>query len=641
MADNENKIEQNNIIENKEDENKDIKDNKEDEEKKNDEIKEEDKKDENKINNDVDDFEEVKEEEKKDEENVKKEEKKEEENVKKEEKKEENVKNEEKKEEEKEVDNENKNEKVKKDPLVKEDNKNNPQNQQEENLNNNKNNKNNKEQNINDNPERIKQVVIANPVNNNRQKIFEERNKLLDYDETENIINSKVKEMREKYVFSLSYSYGLLQILNFLYNNIFERIENNINETKIYAKVFKEISQFYQNFSNQIIKTNNLLKSSNTKAPKIFDAGINSILESTQNSISQNFLSLSNSLKNNIINKGPLEKIEERITILNKIKKDLFNRFLKIENRRGKLKKLFSTKYEYLFNTFLPASDQENVPIRTTTLEETQDFIVIIMDFFSQVNKLILKTNLFLVDFKDSIYQINFYFIEYTQLVKQAVLIYIQENKKLFNNNLVKDFDRIENYFNELFKPGVDHNLKINKIFETKELKEKMNQFLTDYKTLIKNSKIVKSDILNNHLNFRIETYNNLENFFENLLKINPQPCLLTYDDLILNKVDIKRDPGFFSMWKECELIMTKQNHILIFDKPRTKDFVNCFEISRLDFKPRKDNKKKFLFDLVIKSKGKITNYTGSYYYDALDGEKLKSIKDMYCVLSGKDKDDF
>ena len=263
------------------------------------------------------------------------------------------------------------------------------------------------------------------------------------------------------------------------------------------------------------------------------------------------------------------------------------------------------------------------------------------MDFFAQVNKLILKTNLFLVDFKDSIYQINFYFIEYTQLIKQAVLIYIQENKKLFNNNLVKDFDRIENYFNELFKPGVDHNLKINKIFETKELKEKMNQFLTDYQVLIKNSKLVKSDILNNHLNFRIETYNNLENFFENLLKINPQPILLTYDDLILNKVDIKRDPGFFSMWKECELIMTKQNHILIFDKPRTKDFVNCFEISRLDFKLRKDNKKKFLFDLVIKSKGKITNYTGSYYYDALDGEKLKNIRDMYCVLSGKEKDDF
>ena len=616
MADNENKIEQNNINENKdknEDENKEenkIIEKKEDEEKKN----EENNEDQNKNNND--DFVEVKEEEKKEE----KEEEKIEEKI--EEKKEE------KKEEEKEIDNENKNEK-------KEDKKN---KNQEDNLNNNKN---NNEPNINDNPERIKQVIIANPVNNNRQKIFEERNKLLDYDETEKIINSKVKEMREKYVFSLSYSYGLLQILKFLYYNIFERIENNINETKIYAKVFKEISQFYQNFSNQIIKSNSLLKNTNTKAPKIFDAGINGILESTQNSISQNFLSLSNSLKNNIINKGPLAKIEERITILNKIKKDLFNRFVKIENRRGKLKKLFTSKYEYLFNTFLPASNDVNVPIRTTTLEETQDFIVIIMDFFSQVNKLILKTNLFLVDFKDSIYNINFYFIEYTQLIKQAVLIYIQENKKLFNNNLVKDFDRIENYFNELFKPGVDQNLKINKIFETKELKEKMNQFLTDYQNLIKNSKLVKSDVLFNHLNFRIENYNNLENFFENLLKINPQPILLTYDDLILNKVDIKRDPGFFSMWKECELIMTKQNHIIIFDKPRTKDFVNCFEISRLDFKLRKDNKKKFLFDLVIKSKGKITNYTGSYYYDALDGEKLKSIRDMYCVLSGKEKDDF
>ena len=628
MADNENKIEQNNINENKdknEDENKEenkIIEKKEDEEKKN----EENNEDQNKNNND--DFVEVKEEEKKEE----KEEEKIEEKIeeKKEEKKEEKIeeKKEEKKEEEKEIDNENKNEK-------KEDKKN---KNQEGNLNNNKN---NNEPNINDNPERIKQVIIANPVNNNRQKIFEERNKLLDYDETEKIINSKVKEMREKYVFSLSYSYGLLQILKYLYDNVFERIENNINETKIYAKVFKEISQFYQNFSNQIIKSNSLLKNTNTKAPKIFDAGINGILESTQNSISQNFLSLSNSLKNNIINKGPLAKIEERITILNKIKKDLFNRFVKIENRRGKLKKLFTSKYEYLFNTFLPASNDVNVPIRTTTLEETQDFIVIIMDFFSQVNKLILKTNLFLVDFKDSIYNINFYFIEYTQLIKQAVLIYIQENKKLFNNNLVKDFDRIENYFNELFKPGVDQNLKINKIFETKELKEKMNQFLTDYQNLIKNSKLVKSDVLFNHLNFRIENYNNLENFFENLLKINPQPILLTYDDLILNKVDIKRDPGFFSMWKECELIMTKQNHIIIFDKPRTKDFVNCFEISRLDFKLRKDNKKKFLFDLVIKSKGKITNYTGSYYYDALDGEKLKSIRDMYCVLSGKEKDDF
>ena len=46
-------------------------------------------------------------------------------------------------------------------------------------------------------------------------------------------------------------------------------------------------------------------------------------------------------------------------------------------------------------------------------------------------------------------------------------------------------------------------------------------------------------------------------------------------------------------MWKECELIMTKQNHIIIFDKPRTKDFVNCFEISRLDFKLRKQQFKR------------------------------------------------
>ena len=41
-----------------------------------------------------------------------------------------------------------------------------------------------------------------------------------------------------------------------------------------------------------------------------------------------------------------------------------------------------------------------------------------------------------------------------------------------------------------------------------------MNQFLTDYQNLIKNSKLVKSDVLFNHLNFRIENYNNLENFF-------------------------------------------------------------------------------------------------------------------------------
>ena len=313
---------------------------------------------------------------------------------------------------------------------------------------------------------------------------------------------------------------------------------------------------------------------------------------------------------------------------------------MKLESRRNKLKKLYSSKYEYLFNTFLPASNEENAPMRTTTFEETQDFIIIIMDFFSQINKLILKTNIFLIDFKDSIYQINIYFIEYTQLIKQAVLIYIQENKKLFNINLVKDLERIENYFEELFKPGSDQNLKINKIFDTKELKDEINTLLINYQTLIKNSKRVKSDILNNHLNFRIENYNNLENFFENLLKINPQPTLLPYDDLILNKVDIKRDPGFFSTWKECELVMTKQNHIIIFDKPITKDFVNCFEISRLDFKLRKDNKKKYLFDLVVKSKGKIANYTGSYYYDALDNEKLKSIKDMYYVLSGRKNND-
>ena len=90
-----------------------------------------------------------------------------------------------------------------------------------------------------------------------------------------------------------------------------------------------------------------------------------------------------------------------------------------------------------------------------------------------------------------------------------------------------------------------------------------------------------------------------------------------------------------FSSWRDCLIMFTKQNHMIIFDKPVNKFFVNLFEISKVTYIKKEDKKKTFLFSIYVNKKGKIMNSNGTYIYDALDLERIKKIESHFNIIEG------
>ena len=127
--------------------------------------------------------------------------------------------------------------------------------------------------------------------------------------------------------------------------------------------------------------------------------------------------------------------------------------------------------------------------------------------------------------------------------------------------------------------------------------------------------------------------YSNIYLFFEWLISISPQPTQINIDDLIIKKIEIKRYSGFLRGWKDTIMIYTKQNHLILYDKPITYNFENIiqiYEIDKTNFNKKVDFKKPFLFEITVKSKGKIMEFYGTFLFDALNNENLYDISLAY-----------
>ena len=125
--------------------------------------------------------------------------------------------------------------------------------------------------------------------------------------DAEALIKEKIIKLRNNYNFSMSYSLSILNILKLFHKCLFEKVFNTLNENRTVFNVFKEISEFYQSFSEHVLKSNKNL-SSLGEVPKIFNDGLKSMLESTQNALVRNFLDISNNLKIKIMSKGQIER---------------------------------------------------------------------------------------------------------------------------------------------------------------------------------------------------------------------------------------------------------------------------------------------------------------------------------------------
>ena len=473
--------------------------------------------------------------------------------------------------------------------------------------------------------------INENNNNNNNEALRiqrqEEENKIIE------IIKSKIKFLREKYDFSLQFHDIITKILKTFQDLTYNKLSHSIKESLNFITFFKDSSELFSKFAKQIQDTNNIIMSSK-KEEKLNDNILLEAMQKTQNILFQNITSISNTMKQNIINKGPLSKLQEKVNKIENIKKDNFEKLKIISESKKKLLKNFA-KYDKIFDAFLPKVNLDlhdinnNIPERPSLID-TPDFILIIKSLLGFINKLILDINLFIIDTKDTFYKINGLYVEINNLVKDAILIYIKECKTIFSLDLTKNFEEIENYYKKLDEKTSDKMFKLNKIFTTKENEDYIYNLLQQYYMLLSNSNSVKKELLSDRNKFSIKSTSNAFLFFEWLTSVSPQPSDVSIIDLLVKQLNVKRDPGIFSSWKESVFMFTKQSHLLVLDKPGyIDDLVKIFELGKTSFRKRTDKKNKFLFELIANQKGKIMDFKGTFLFDALSQESLDEILNL------------
>ena len=474
--------------------------------------------------------------------------------------------------------------------------------------------------------------INENNNNNNNNEALriqrqEEENKIIE------IIKSKIKFLREKYDFSLQFHDIITKILKTFQDLTYNKLSHSIKESLNFITFFKDSSELFSKFAKQIQDTNNIIMSSK-KEEKLNDNILLEAMQKTQNILFENITNISNTMKQNIINKGPLSKLQEKINKIENIKKDNFEKLKIISESKKKLLKNFA-KYDKIFDSYLPKVNLDlhdinnNIPERPSLID-TPDFILIIKSLLSYINKLILDINLFIIDTKDTLYKINGLYVEINNLVKDAILIYIKECKTIFSLDLTKNFEEIENYYKKLDEKTSDKMFKLNKIFTTKENEDYIYNLLQQYYMLLSNSNCVKKELLSDRNKFSIKSTSNAFLFFEWLTSVSPQPSDVSIIDLLVKQLNVKRDPGIFSSWKESVFMFTKQSHLLVLDKPGyIDDLVKIFELGKTSFRKRTDKKNKFLFELIPNQKGKIMDFKGTFLFDALSQESLDEILNL------------
>ena len=490
--------------------------------------------------------------------------------------------------------------------------------------NNNINNVNNNNNNNNENNNNVINNVNNNNNINNGNNHANQINRNEEDKKTISTIKSKIKELKEKYNFCIQFFDIMTKILNNIQELSYEKIKNSTNESLNYFKFFKNASDLYTKFAEDMKLSNNIIMSS-ANLPKMNDNMLLNVIKKTQDLLCKNLYNTSSSLNKNIISKGPMANLTEKINKIESIKKNNHSKFKEIEELKKKLIKNYKNS-ENLFEIFCPdINNRQNR--RLPPLIDTPDFVCIVKQLVNLINKLTLDINLYMIEIKDSLYTINGIFAEINNLVRDSVLIYIKENKKVFNIDVTKNFEEIEKYYKKLEENQGDKMFKLKKIFDSSQSEQNFHTLLQQYYILLSSSNFIKPELLKDRNTFSIDKYDNIVLFFEWLITVSPQPTSLTIDELIIKKFKVKRDPGVFKSWKDSIMIFTKQYHLLIFDEPEnSENLAKIFELDKTSFKKRNDNKRKFLFELIANRKGKLMNFTGNFLFDGLNNENINEI---------------
>ena len=487
--------------------------------------------------------------------------------------------------------------------------------------------------NVNNNQIQNNQAIAENNrIQEEKQKKVKEEN-----DRIVGVIKDKIKKMNDYYNFCLQYEDVIYKILYNLDELTYEKITNSLDDGFNFVYFFKNSAELYSKFAEEIQNCNKLI-TFDEKKPKMTDGFLSNVMQSTQNIFYQNLSKFSHGMRQNIIAKGPLSQLSEKKSKIDVIKKTQLKKFSELIDEKKNLEKKYKS-YIKLFSSFVPElippnPKAPNNPVQPMPeLIDSPDFVYIVKDFLDSINALLTKMIKFTTEAKESMKAINALFVEVYNLIKEAISIYIKESKIFFNQEVTKKFEEVENYFKKYDQNAKENNtFKLTRIFHNEQVKENIYNLLQQYYMLLCNSNTIKKELISDRNAFSTDKYQNVDLFFDWLISVLPTKLEVPVNDLIIKSFEIKRDPGFFSRWKQAGMVFTRQHHLILFDKVNSykiEDIVKIFETDKITYQRKEDKKKGLLFEVVADVKGKVMNFKGTFLFDALTMENINEISGL------------
>ena len=441
---------------------------------------------------------------------------------------------------------------------------------------------------------------IRNEIKNRLENAKEDENKIIPVKEIKNIetkkihssvittgkekINDiylkKVKDLSNIYSYTTNYILFLTQLFKKTSEPFYSNLSSSyINNIKPYLKYFKDLVTILSSFSEKINTLNSSIN------PELYEKDEESIIR-TENNLNLSVKKINSSLcdvYNNIskdlkeiINKPLFQKLETVELILEENFHKMLTLISNLEQIRIKYNTEFSKRYVNSFNTFIDKYNEMG-----NYLLNMKDFFSIEYDIVSAANYVINKANNFITSIKKLYDESINIFCDYLEILKTMIRIYYKENKKIILPKILpeKMLNDLEKLLNQNIRKNIQKKFGIKNIIEhyhDEKLRNEINHLLLQFHDILSKYKIINNENINDLSKFDLQYFKSTEIFFEFIKGLIPPEYQLNYEDGIQFKTGVKRFCGLFKGWKECQLVISYQGHILFFDEDNNnKNIIN------------------------------------------------------------------
>ena len=382
----------------------------------------------------------------------------------------------------------------------------------------------------------------------------------------------KVNDLSNIYNYTYNYIYFISQIFKKISEPFYSKLSSSyINNVKPYLKYFKELVNILISFSEKLYTLNSSIedkKEENDDEDLIrVENNLNSAVKKLNVIFADTSSVIAKNLKENIINKPLFAKYETIETKFEDNFHKMLNLISQLEQFRIKYNNEYNKKYLNIFSMYiLKYNELDNYLINM------KDFFLIEYDIVNSANHSMKIVNKFIEDIKKLYEDSTNIFCDYLEMLKIMIKLYYEENKKIILPNILNEkmINDLEKLVGQDIRKNIEKKFCIKNIIEhyrDEALRNDINHLLLKYQDILVQCNILKKEEIHNISLFNLKNFKSTEIFFNFLYSLIPPTFQVNYEDVIQFKTNVKRSGGLFKGWKDCNLVISYQGHILFFDE--------------------------------------------------------------------------